>query len=117
MRTEPSLSRLGGNDHNHYTVAGKLRAKTKRYISDTPLTILDYTAAIYIPLHNVQARHSILASNSIQISIQDSNTNTGPARAGRSDVAAPLVRLGVIPGKQPQICFYVLRQTIVRVSR
>lgn len=48
------------------------------------------------PFNNVETRHSILSSDSIQKSTQHSDTHAGSASAGGGNVAAPLVGFRII---------------------
>lgn len=50
-----------------------------------------------IPLHKVEAGNTILATNSIQVTVKHSYSNTGSAGTCRGNIAGPLVRLWVIP--------------------
>lgn len=49
------------------------------------------------PLNNVEARHTILATHSIEKASEHCHTHTGPAGACGSYITAPLVCFGVIP--------------------
>ena len=51
------------------------------------------------PFNNVEARHAILATHSIEKASKHSHTNTCPAGACGSHIAAPLVCFGVVPAE------------------
>lgn len=45
----------------------------------------------------VEALHTILTTDGVQVTVQDSDSDTGPARSSWSDIAGPLVGLRVVP--------------------
>ena len=59
------------------------------------------------PLNNVETRHAVLASDSVEKASEHCHAHACPARARGSHVTAPLVGLGVIPAEntKTRVCF------------